>query len=102
MFELSNCSPCRLEYSIDYNRGKKGIDIVDQLASYNSPAHKTCFWYKKIASDLVSVAVTNAILIYEDLYRNNKITMLTGHEIIITHPLEIQGLQWAGTWPAMN
>lgn len=75
---------------LDYNRGKKGIDIADQLASYNSPVRKTCFWYKKTAGDLMSVAVVNAILIYKDLHRNNKMTLLTGLEIIISHLLEIQ------------
>lgn len=72
---------------LDYNRGKKGIDIADQLASYNSPVRKTCFWYKKIAADLISIAVVNAVLIYKDLNRNKKMPLLTGHEIIISRLL---------------
>ena len=75
---------------LDYNRGKKGIDVADQLANYNSPVRKTCFWYKKIAADLMSIAVVNSILIYKDLNPTKKMSLITGHEIIIKHLLGIQ------------
>lgn len=75
---------------LEYNRGKKGIDIADQLASYNSPVRKTCFWYKKIAGDLMSICVINAILINNDLHPRNKLTVLRGHEIIIKLLLKFQ------------
>lgn len=75
---------------MEYNRGKKGIDVADQLASYNSPVRKTCFWYKKIAGDLMSICVINAVLIYKDLNAQSKVTVLKGHEIIIKQLLSLQ------------
>ncbi|CAG4968142.1 unnamed protein product [Parnassius apollo] len=32
---------------LTYNKAKKGIDIADQLSSYNMPVRKTLIWYKK-------------------------------------------------------
>ncbi|KAF9405324.1 hypothetical protein HW555_013894, partial [Spodoptera exigua] len=75
---------------LEYNRGKKGIDVAEQLASYNSPIRKTCFWYKKIAGDLMSICVINSILIYKDLNLNSKMDVLKGHEIIIKRLLNLQ------------
>ncbi|CAK1578439.1 unnamed protein product [Parnassius mnemosyne] len=64
---------------LTYNEGKKGIDIADQLASYNSPVRKSCIWYKKIAADLLATCVVNAIVIYNQLHPSNeKITLLQG------------------------
>lgn len=40
---------------LTYNEGTKGIDLADQLASYNSPVRKISVWYMKIAADLVSI-----------------------------------------------
>lgn len=75
---------------LEYNRSKKGIDIADQLASYNTLVRKTCIWYKKIAADLISIAVINAILIYKDVNTNNKLSLLKGYEMIIKHLVEVQ------------
>lgn len=36
------------EMVLEYNRGKKGIDVSDQLSSYNNPTRKSLIWYKKL------------------------------------------------------
>ncbi|CAG4992755.1 unnamed protein product [Parnassius apollo] len=57
---------------LTYNEGKKGIDIADQLTSFNSPVRKSCIWYKKIAADLLATCVVNAIVIYNQLHPSNE------------------------------
>lgn len=50
---------------IDYNTGKAGIDLSDQLLSYSSPIHKSIRWYHKVATELIlGTAVVNALIIY--------------------------------------
>ncbi|XP_045449136.1 uncharacterized protein LOC123657660 [Melitaea cinxia] len=81
------------EMVLEYNRGKKGIDVSDQLSSYNSPTRKSITWYKKIAVDLLSIAVVNSCLIFNELQRNSgqkKLAMLSAHEIIIKNLLQVR------------
>lgn len=45
----------------DYNQGKKGVDVADQLNSYYSSLRKTVKWNRKVAFDyLVGMSVVNA------------------------------------------
>lgn len=53
---------------INYNKGKKRIDVADQLASYNTPVRKTVIWYKKIAMDLLAIAKVNSMIIYNEMH----------------------------------
>ena len=47
-----------------YNKGKQGIDISDQMASYFTPLRKTVRWYHKIGFEfLLNTAVVNALII---------------------------------------
>ena len=75
---------------LTYNEGKKGIDIADQLASYNSPVRKTLVWYKKIAADLLAISVVNAILVYNELHPGEKMKMLDSHQHIIKKLLGLE------------
>ncbi|CAD1480567.1 unnamed protein product, partial [Heterotrigona itama] len=34
---------------IDYNAGKKSIDLSDQMAAYNNPLQKSMKWYRKLS-----------------------------------------------------
>lgn len=74
---------------LTYNDGK-GIDLADQLTSYNQPARKTSVWYKKIAADLVSISVVNAILIYNELHPQSKLKVLDGHQVILKKLLMVE------------
>lgn len=57
-----------------YNQRKKGIDVADQMASYNSLIRKTIMWYKKVAT-----------VIYNEMHlgRREKPSILAAHEIIV-------------------
>ena len=49
-----------------YNKGKIGIDISDQMASYECCLRKGLKWYRKLSiSILLGMALTNAWLIYK-------------------------------------
>ena len=51
---------------IDYNKGKAGIDLSDQMASYACVLRKGVKWYRKLAMELLlGVSVVNAYVIYK-------------------------------------
>lgn len=75
---------------LDYNKGKKGIDLSDQLASYYTPIRKTIIWYKKIAADLLCISIINSVLIYNEFREDsNKLSILSGQEQIVKELLQI-------------
>jgi len=50
---------------IDYNAGKAGIDLSDQLAAYSSPVRKSVRWYHKVAIELLmGTSVVNALVVH--------------------------------------
>ena len=72
------------EIIVCYNKGKQGIDISDQIASYFSPLRKTVRWYKKIGFKfLLNTAVVNALIIYNEIrgVQNTQIAKLR-HDLI--------------------
>lgn len=53
---------------LDYNKGKSGIDLSDQMASYSTPIRKSIRWYHKVACELLlGTAVVNAYIVYKAL-----------------------------------
>lgn len=77
---------------LDYNTRKKGIDLSDQLCSYHSPSRKTIIWYKKIAIDLMSIAIVNSVLIYNSFRENrrDKMPILVAYETLIRRLLHVE------------
>ena len=50
-----------------YNRGKGGIDLSDQMASYVTTLRKGVKWYRKLATELLlGMAVVNARVAYKE------------------------------------
>lgn len=50
-----------------YNRCKQGIDVSDQLSSYQSALRKSVRWYHKVAIELIlGTAIVNALLLYNE------------------------------------
>lgn len=59
-----------------YNKGKKFVDVSDQMGSYASPLRKSIKWYRKLSFDLLlNVSVVNAWIIYQET--RNEIIPLT-------------------------
>ena len=65
-----------------YNKGKIGIDISDQMASYECCLRKGLKWYRKLSiSILLGMALTNAWLIYKNA-TNKTLSIKTFKELI--------------------
>ncbi|CAK1585495.1 unnamed protein product [Parnassius mnemosyne] len=77
---------------LTYNKGKKGIDIADQLSSYNTPIRKTVIWYKKVATDLLAIAVINSMIIYNDLHpeKKERYNVLAANEAFVKRLLKVE------------
>ena len=58
---------------ICYNKGKQGIDISDQMASYFTPLRKIIRgYYHKVAFEfLLNTVVVNALTVYQEITGNN-------------------------------
>lgn len=62
---------------LDYNKAKKGVDLSDQMSSYQSPLRKGLKWYRKVAAELLfGAAITNAWLIYNNKFPDAKMSIL--------------------------
>ncbi|GBP44034.1 PiggyBac transposable element-derived protein 4 [Eumeta japonica] len=76
---------------LEYNTGKKGIDLSDEVTSYYSPIRKSLSWYKKVALDvLFGVAVINSVYLYNKINLNSKCTILQGETDILNNLLHIK------------
>lgn len=75
---------------VDYNKGKCGIDISDQMSSYESPVRKGVKWYRKLALELItSTAVVNALIVYKQV-TGKAMKIKKFREIITEYLLEIR------------
>lgn len=53
----------------DYNKGKQGVDLSDQMSSYCTPLRKTIRWYHKVVFELLlSTAVVNSWIIFKHFH----------------------------------
>jgi len=52
---------------LDYNLGKTGVDVSDQMASYYQTRRKSVKWYQTLFWHLVDMAVVNAFLVWKIL-----------------------------------
>ena len=69
---------------IDYNGGKGGVDVSDQLSSFSSSLRKTVRWYHKVAMELLlGTACVNAYLLYRSLPNSKKMTITEFRESIV-------------------
>ena len=52
---------------LDYNHGKTGVDVSDQMTSYYQTRRKSVKWYQTLFWHLVDQAVVNAYLVWKIL-----------------------------------
>ncbi|KAK9680319.1 Transposase IS4 [Popillia japonica] len=56
---------------LDYNKGKSGIDLSDQMGSYVSTLRKGVKWYRKLVLELLlGAAAVNARVVYNKTINN--------------------------------
>jgi len=69
---------------IDYNAGKAGIDLSDQLSSYSSPVRKSIRWYHKVATEIIlGTSVVNALIIYNTKTLQKKMSITQFREALV-------------------
>ena len=69
---------------LDYNRGRQGTDLSDQLSAYYTCLRRSIKWYQKVAFELIfGTAVVNSYLIYKENYTTNNITILQFRESLV-------------------
>lgn len=57
---------------IDYNKGKAGIDLSDQMSSYATTLRKGVKWYRKLAMEyLLGISLVNALVVYKAATNKN-------------------------------
>ena len=57
---------------LDYNRGKTGVDVSDQMTSYYAIRRKCVKWYQTLFWHLVDQAIVNAFLVWRILGGPNR------------------------------
>ncbi|KAG5891260.1 hypothetical protein JTB14_019667 [Gonioctena quinquepunctata] len=74
---------------LDYNRGKGGIDLYDQLSSSSTPVRESLRWYHKIAMELLlKTAMVNAFVLFKKI-RSSTINVVEFREKICETLLQI-------------
>ena len=69
---------------LDYNKGRQGTDLSDQLSTYYTSLRKSVKWYRKVAFELVfGTALVNSYLIYKENYAKSKATILQFRENLV-------------------
>ncbi|KAJ8963692.1 hypothetical protein NQ314_005444 [Rhamnusium bicolor] len=76
---------------VAYNKGKAGIDLSDQMASYATTLRKGVKWYRKLAIELLlGTAVVNAWVLYKHASQK-KTQIRTFRENLAADLLNVQG-----------
>ncbi|XP_071056471.1 piggyBac transposable element-derived protein 4-like [Onthophagus taurus] len=68
---------------IDYNKGKKGVDLSDQMSSYYTALRKGLKWYRKSAFELLlgTTIIVNSYVVFNAANKSNRtLTMLQFRE----------------------
>jgi hypothetical protein len=69
---------------LDYNEGRQGTDLSDQLSAYYTCLRKSIKWYRKVAFELVfGTALVNSYLIYKENYTESKVTILQFRQSLV-------------------
>ena len=69
---------------LDYNGGRIGTDLSDQLSSYYACLRRSIKWYQKVAFYLVfGTVLVNSYLILEENYTTSKMTILQFRESLV-------------------
>ena len=51
---------------VDYNRGKRTVDLSNQMIAYSTPHRRTLKWYIKLALELLlNTSISNAMIFYK-------------------------------------
>ena len=69
---------------VDYNKGRQGADLSDQLSAYYTCLRRSLKWYQKVAFELIfGTAIVNSYLVYKEHYSTNNMTILKFRESLV-------------------
>ena len=69
---------------LDYNKGKQGIDLSDQLSTYYTCLRRSKRWYLKVAFEIIfGMSIVNACLSFKEYYSTRMMTMLQFRESFV-------------------
>ena len=69
---------------LDYNQGKQGVDLSDQLSTYYTCLRRSKKWYCKVAFEMIfGMSTVNAYLIVKENYDTSRMTMLQFRESLV-------------------
>ena len=69
---------------LDFNQGRLGSDLSDQLSSYYTCLRRSIKWYRKVAFELLfGTALINSYLIYKENYATSKVPILQFRESLV-------------------
>jgi hypothetical protein len=69
---------------LDYNKGRQGTDLSNQLSAYYTCLRRSIKCYQKVAFELIfGTAVVNSYLVYKENYTTNNITILQFRESLV-------------------
>jgi hypothetical protein len=69
---------------LDYNKGRQGTDLSDQLSAYYTCLRRSIKWYQKVAFELLfGTSIVNSYLIYKENYATGDITILQFRESVV-------------------
>jgi hypothetical protein len=72
------------QVELDYNEGRQGTDLSDQLSTYHTCLRRSIKWYRKVAVELLfGTALVNSYLIYKENYAASKVTILHFRESLV-------------------
>ncbi|CAF2007831.1 unnamed protein product [Rotaria magnacalcarata] len=69
---------------VDYNKGRQGTDLSDQLSAYYTCLKRSVKWYLNMAFELIfGTSIVNSYLIYKENYTTSNITILQFRESLV-------------------
>ena len=69
---------------VDYNEGKHGVDLSDQLSTYYTCLRRSKKWYRKMAFEMIfGMSIVNAYLMYQENDDRSRTTKLQFRESLV-------------------
>lgn len=81
---FQNESIMKPQVVLDYNKGRQGTDLSDQLSAYYTCLKRSIKWYRKVAFELIfGTAIVNSYLVYKEQYSTSNMTILKFRESLV-------------------
>ena len=84
VFNRQNERIMKPQVIVDYNKGKQGADLSDQLSAYYTCLRRSEKWHQKVAFEMIfGISIVNAYLIYKENFDPVRTTILQFRESLV-------------------